>query len=137
MLNALPAGWNTGFILAAYCFCFGFRAIWTFASSYVINRLRRQKIDFKVCQHSCACGSLETVILGVEALCLLSNDPIAVQDQFIIAYGGLRGAIAFALAFILLEPHVLCVDGFDGNGTGAGFCSTGKHAAGVVQEGEC
>ena len=39
-----------------------------------------------------------------------------------IAYGGLRGAIAFALVFILLEEDLLCSSDFDGQGEGKLAC---------------
>lgn len=35
-----------------------------------------------------------------------------------MAYGGLRGAIAFALAFILLDDEFVCTQDFDGAGDG-------------------
>lgn len=44
---------------------------------------------------------------GVFSLTFLSNrrrmNPVSYQDQFVLGYGGLRGAIAFALAFLLEE----------------------------------
>eukprot|EP00049_Salpingoeca_infusionum_P005366 m.91377 g.91377 ORF g.91377 m.91377 type:complete len:829 (+) comp12945_c2_seq1:183-2669(+) len=55
--------------------------------------------------------------IGVLLLSTLINtirhDKISFRDQLVIAYGGLRGAIAFALAFILQEDKVVCFDGED------------------------
>eukprot|EP00730_Choanoeca_flexa_P003566 TRINITY_DN11446_c0_g1_i5.p1 TRINITY_DN11446_c0_g1~~TRINITY_DN11446_c0_g1_i5.p1 ORF type:complete len:853 (+),score=224.11 TRINITY_DN11446_c0_g1_i5:1293-3851(+) len=48
----------------------------------------------------------------------LRRHQITFKDQCVIAYGGLRGAIAFALAFILLEEDLLCSTDFDGQGGG-------------------
>lgn len=51
---------------------------------------------------------------------------MAFKDQCVIAYGGLRGAIAFALAFILLNDEVVCTADFDGQGNGS-FVSPFPH----------
>ena len=51
------------------------------------------------------CGSWLLVVLGVVALTSIANHVRLVRldhvDQFILSYGGLRGAIAFALASLL------------------------------------
>ena len=51
---------------------------------------------------------------------------ITFRDQCVIAYGGLRGAIAFALAFILLDDQFVCTSDFDGTGNG-GIVSAFPH----------
>lgn len=35
-------------------------------------------------------------------------EPVPLKDQFLLGYGGLRGAITFALATILLDDEALC-----------------------------
>eukprot|EP00127_Corallochytrium_limacisporum_P004124 Clim_evm69s157 gene=Clim_evmTU69s157 len=54
--------------------------------------------------------SLGYRIIGIVTLSAWANSlrikKILVTDQFVMAYGGLRGAIAFALAFILTEEQV-------------------------------
>jgi NhaP-type Na+/H+ or K+/H+ antiporter len=49
-------GWNTAFIISAYCFCLVYRAVAVFASSYIINRLRRNqnRISFKASKPAAA-----------------------------------------------------------------------------------
>ena len=34
---------------------------------------------------------------------------ITLRDQFVMGYGGLRGAIAFALAFVLVDEKFVCL----------------------------
>uniref|UniRef100_A0AAV2MA05 Sodium/hydrogen exchanger n=1 Tax=Knipowitschia caucasica TaxID=637954 RepID=A0AAV2MA05_KNICA len=54
-------------------------------------------------------GSLVARVMGVIGLTYIINKfrivKLTTKDQFIIAYGGLRGAIAFSLGFLLDEVH--------------------------------
>jgi NhaP-type Na+/H+ or K+/H+ antiporter len=78
--------------------------------------------------HSVSMGISGTFIMATIAITLLARaisvygllgcvnsyrrDPwrFSSGDKFILFYGGLRGAIAFALASVLLEDKALCVD---------------------------
>ncbi|EGD75496.1 hypothetical protein PTSG_06571 [Salpingoeca rosetta] len=40
---------------------------------------------------------------------------ISLRDQWVMAYGGLRGAIAFSLAFVLADQKYICTADFDPN----------------------
>lgn len=52
---------------------------------------------------------LHVFITGVVGLTFIINKfrivKLTTKDQFIIAYGGLRGAIAFSLGFLLKSDH--------------------------------
>lgn len=48
----------------------------------------------------------------------MRRQPLAFRDQIIMVYGAMRGYVAFALAFILLNEEYVCTDDFDGQGEG-------------------
>lgn len=61
--------WNTTFVVATISFCTLYRAVGTFALSWIANHFRLE--------------------------------PIGGVDQFVVAYGGLRGAVAVALVLLI------------------------------------
>ncbi|XP_013068725.2 Na(+)/H(+) exchanger beta-like [Biomphalaria glabrata] len=69
--------WHTGFTLWTIFFCLVYRFIIIFVMSYIINWLDVYRVR-----------------------------KIGLQEQFMIAYGGLRGAVCFSLV-ALLDPHDL------------------------------
>lgn len=48
----------------------------------------------------------------------MRRQPLALRDQIIMVYGGMRGYVAFGLAFILLNEQYVCTDDFNGQGEG-------------------
>ncbi|ESO92914.1 hypothetical protein LOTGIDRAFT_120328, partial [Lottia gigantea] len=64
--------WHTGFILWTVLLCLVYRFIITFGMSFLINRLDTHRVR-----------------------------KIGLDEQFIIAYGGLRGAVCFSLVALL------------------------------------
>ncbi|XP_046542886.1 Na(+)/H(+) exchanger protein 7-like [Haliotis rubra] len=66
--------WHTGFVLWTVFFCFVYRFIITFFLSFLINKLDSDR-----------------------------TREISYDEQFIIAYGGLRGAVCFSLVALLDE----------------------------------
>ncbi|XP_067669173.1 sodium/hydrogen exchanger 1-like [Haliotis asinina] len=69
--------WHTGFVLWAVFFCFIYRFIITFVLSFLINKLDDDR-----------------------------TRDITYDEQFVIAYGGLRGAVAFSLVALLDEKSL-------------------------------
>ncbi|RUS82314.1 hypothetical protein EGW08_009946, partial [Elysia chlorotica] len=69
--------WNTGFTLWTIVLCLVFRFIIIFAISALINRFDRQRVR-----------------------------TISLPEQFMIAYGGLRGAVCFSLVALLSPAEV-------------------------------
>ena len=69
------SSWNFGFALATCFFCTLFRFAGVYLFSFMVNKA---KINF---------------------------DKISMKEQFIMAYGGLRGGVGFSLAAILSDDN--------------------------------
>ncbi|XP_046349818.1 sodium/hydrogen exchanger 1-like isoform X1 [Haliotis rufescens] len=69
--------WHTGFVLWTILFCFVYRFIITFFLSFLINKLDKFRVR-----------------------------KIGYDEQFMIAYGGLRGAVCFSLVMLLDEASL-------------------------------
>ena len=68
--------WNTGFVCWTLFFIIGVRFITIYGLSFVINMMRK------------------------------NIHPICYKEQFIMAYGGLRGAVGFSLVSMVKQEHV-------------------------------
>ena len=68
--------WNTGFVGWTLLFCFLVRFFTIYLLSFFVNKLRR------------------------------NIKPICLKEQFIMAYGGLRGAVGFSLVTMINQSHV-------------------------------
>ena len=68
--------WNTGFVCWTLVFILGVRFLTIYGLSFIINILRK------------------------------NIHPIAFKEQFIMAYGGLRGAVGFSLVSMINQDHV-------------------------------
>eukprot|EP00045_Choanoeca_perplexa_P011621 m.124187 g.124187 ORF g.124187 m.124187 type:complete len:804 (-) comp15696_c0_seq2:31-2442(-) len=78
LVRSVDSGWNTGFVFTAIIAALTIRAIGVYGLIGLINPYRNGSNHFSM------------------------------GDRFILSYGGLRGAIAFALATILLPADQLC-----------------------------
>lgn len=97
-----------------------YRFISVFGLAVVVNhfRYRNHRISKRVSTLSFKTRSRQP---GKEWLVSLhQNFPLRIftdihgnllQEQAVMAFGGLRGAIAFALAFVLVEDEFVCSDG--------------------------
>ena len=68
--------WNTSFVIWTLLFCLVVRFITIFGLSFLVNMFRR------------------------------NIKPICFKEQFIMAYGGLRGAVGFSLVSMISQRHV-------------------------------
>ncbi|EDQ85396.1 uncharacterized protein MONBRDRAFT_29272 [Monosiga brevicollis MX1] len=80
VILSIETGWNTGFVVIALLACLIIRFLSVYGLVALVNPFRERDLQFSM------------------------------ADRFILSYGGLRGAIAFALATILLDDEQLCVD---------------------------
>eukprot|EP00730_Choanoeca_flexa_P017433 TRINITY_DN8400_c0_g1_i2.p1 TRINITY_DN8400_c0_g1~~TRINITY_DN8400_c0_g1_i2.p1 ORF type:complete len:853 (+),score=183.31 TRINITY_DN8400_c0_g1_i2:115-2673(+) len=81
LVRSVDNGWNTGFVFVALAACFVARFISVYGVVAMVNPYRHGEARYSK------------------------------GDSFLLFYGGLRGAIAFALASILLHDEQLCTDG--------------------------
>jgi NhaP-type Na+/H+ or K+/H+ antiporter len=80
LVRSVDLGWNTGFVLTAIIIALVARAAGVYGLIGLINPYRQGDSRFSM------------------------------GDRFILSYGGLRGAIAFALASVLLQDKQLCAE---------------------------
>ena len=78
LVRSVDNGWNTGFVLTSIAIALVARAAGVYGLIGIINPYRH------------------------------GDNRFSMGDRFILSYGGLRGAIAFALATVLLPADRLC-----------------------------
>jgi len=85
-VKLLPKGWDTTFVLTAVVVINACRFVGVFTFGWIDNSFFRGRSN---------------------------QGPIKYKDLLVMAFGGLRGAIAFSLAFVLVKDKHVCVDGSD------------------------
>lgn len=99
--------WNTWFILLTIIFCSFFRVIGECLCG--LGRISRYSVNIDVPKSAQGWTNV-SLLLGVILLVAIANrfriHKLSNVDQFVMSYGGLRGAVAFALVLLIDPKHV-------------------------------
>lgn len=97
--------WNWAYILFTLFFAFVWRGLgkprWFLSELLNSDNNPQSTVDHEISLHPCFCLSSAGVLVLTQIINPFRTIPFNMKDQFGLAYGGLRGAISFALAFTL------------------------------------